>query len=88
MKTTGEINMLPKHHYSDEDSTLYNDSLWLEAQLDQLPINLQKKVAERYSEVYFKLTADEERGVRFRCNSWLSKTVAKYRVINQDGSLF
>ena len=80
--------MLPKHHYSDKDSTAYNDSLWIEAQLDQLPISIQKKVCNKYSDIYLQLTTDEERGVRFRANSWLRKTVAKYKVINQDGSLF
>tara|TARA_R110000823_G_C15666101_1_gene472618 strand:- start:47 stop:286 length:240 start_codon:yes stop_codon:yes gene_type:complete len=77
--------MLPRHHYSDEDSTAYNDSLWIEAQLDQLPISIQKKVCDKYSDIYLKLTTDEERGARFRANSWLRKTVAKYKVINQEG---
>ena len=80
--------MLPRHHYSDKDSTLYNDSLWLESQLDQLPISIQKKVCERYSGIYSQLTNEEDTKARFRCNSWLRKTVAKYKVTNQDGSLF
>tara|TARA_R110000803_G_C11892255_1_gene311065 strand:+ start:90 stop:329 length:240 start_codon:yes stop_codon:yes gene_type:complete len=77
--------MIPKHHYSAEDGPTYNDTGWIEAQLDQLPISIQKKVAEKYSDIYLKLTTDEEKGVRFRANSWLRKTVAKYKVINQEG---
>ena len=80
--------MIPKYHYSAEDGPTYNDTNWIEAQLDMLPINIQKKVCNKYSDIYLQLTTDEERGVRFRCNTWLRKTVAKYKVINQDGSLF
>ena len=80
--------MIPKYHYSAEDGPTYNDTNWIEAQLDMLPINIQKKVCNKYSDIYLQLTTDEERGVRFRCNTGLRKTVAKYKVINQDGSLF
>ena len=81
--------MRPRHCYDDKDSQVYNDlswiELWIEAQLDQLPISIQKKVCDKYSDIYLKLTTDEERGARFRANSWLRKTVAKYKVINQEG---
>jgi len=77
--------MRPRHCYDDEDSQVYNDLSWIESQIDQLPISIQKKVAEKYSDIYLKLTTDEERGVRFRANSWLRKTVAKYKVTNQEG---
>ena len=77
--------MRPRHCYDDKDSQVYNDLSWIESQIDQLPISIQKKVAEKYSDIYLKLTTDEERGVRFRANSWLRKTVAKYKVINQEG---
>jgi len=77
--------MRPKHCYDDEDSQVYNDLSWIESQIDQLPISIQKKVAEKYSDIYLKLTTNEEKGVRFRANSWLRKTVAKYKVINQEG---
>ena len=77
--------MIPKHHYSAEDGPTYNDTVWIEAQLDMLPISIQKKVAEKYSDIYLKLTTDEEKGARFRANSWLRKTVDKYKVTNQEG---
>ena len=77
--------MRPRHCYDDKDSQVYNDLSWIESQIDQLPISIQKKVAEKYSDIYLKLTTDEERGARFRANSWLRKTVAKYKVINQEG---
>ena len=80
--------MRPKHCYDDEDSTLYNDLEWVQAQLDQLPISMQKKVCNKYSDIYLQLTTEEDAKARFRSNSWLRKTVAKYKVINQDGSLF
>lgn len=76
--------MIPRHHYSDNDSTLYNDTLWIEAQLDQLPISMQKKVCERYSHIYLQLTTEEDTKARFRSNSWLRKTVAKHKVKQQE----
>lgn len=80
--------MIPKYHYSAEDGPTYNDTSWLESQLDQLPISMQKKVCNKYSDIYLQLTTEEDTKARFRSNSWLRKTVAKYKVINQDGSLF
>tara|TARA_R110000851_G_scaffold321445_1_gene486888 strand:+ start:706 stop:945 length:240 start_codon:yes stop_codon:yes gene_type:complete len=77
--------MRPRHCYDDKDSQVYNDLSWIESQIDQLPISIQKKVAEKYSDIYLKLTTDEERGARFRANSWLRKTVDKYKVTNQEG---
>ena len=77
--------MLPKHHYSAEDGPTYNDTNWIEAQLDMLPVSIQKQVAEKYSDIYLKLTVGEERNIRFRANSWLRLTVKKYKVTNQDG---
>ncbi len=77
--------MRPRHCYDDKDSQVYNDLSWIESQLDQLPISIQKKVAEKYSDIYLKLTTVDSNKARFRCNSWLRKTVAKYKVINQEG---
>ena len=34
--------MIPKYHYSAEDGPTYNDTGWIEAQLDMLPINTLK----------------------------------------------
>ena len=77
--------MRPKHCYDDKDSQVYNDLSWIESQLDQLPIYIQKKVAEKYSDIYLKLTTVDSNKARFRCNSWLRKTVAKYKVTDQEG---
>tara|TARA_R110000744_G_scaffold47228_1_gene104066 strand:+ start:234 stop:473 length:240 start_codon:yes stop_codon:yes gene_type:complete len=77
--------MIPKHHYSAEDGPTYNDTGWIEAQLDMLPISIQKKVAEKYSDIYLKLITEGDTKARFRCNSWLRKTVAKYKVTDQEG---
>lgn len=80
--------MIPKYHYNAEDGPTYNDTGWIEAQLDMLPINIQKKVCSRYSDIYFKMTNDGDKDVRSRANTWLRLTVDKYKVTNQDGSLF
>ena len=77
--------MRPRHCYDDKDSQVYNDLSWIESQLDQLPISIQKKVAEKYSDIYLKLTTVDSNKARFRCNSWLRKTVAKYKVTDQEG---
>ena len=77
--------MLPKHHYGLKDSSVYNDSDWISEQVDKLPISMQKNVAKKYSDIYLKLTIDEDRKVRFRANTWLRKTVDKYKVINKEG---
>ena len=77
--------MLPKHHYGLKDSSVYNDSDWISEQVDKLPISMQKNVAKKYSDIYLKLTIDEDRKARFRANTWLRKTVDKYKVINKEG---
>jgi len=76
--------MRPRHCYDDEDSTIYNDLKWIEAQLDQLPISMQKKVCERYSDIYLKLTNEEDFKARFRSNTWLRLTVNKHKVKQQE----
>lgn len=77
--------MLPKHHYNFNDSAVYNDSGWIGEQIDMLPISMQKKVANKYSDIYLKLTNEKDRKARFRSNSWLRKTVDKYKVTNKEG---
>ena len=77
--------MLPKHHYSSKDSAVYNDSEWIGEQIDQLPISMQKGIAKKYSDIYLKLTIEEDKKVRFRANTWLRKNVDKYKVTKQEG---
>ena len=77
--------MLPKHHYSAKDSTVFNDSEWIGCQIDQLPISMQKEVTLRYSDIYLKLTIDKDKKARFRVNGWLRKTVNKNKVTNTEG---
>ena len=77
--------MLPKHHYDFDDSSIFNDSDWISEQIDMLPISMQKKVASKYSDIYLKLTTEQDKKARFRSNSWLRKTVDKYKVINNEG---
>ena len=77
--------MLPKHHYSVKDSPVFNDSNWISEQIDKLPIHMQKKVNDRYSDIYLKLTNEEDRKARFRSNSRLRLTVDKYKVTNKEG---
>lgn len=77
--------MLPKHHYSEKDSQVYNDSEWIESQIDLLPIQMQSDVAKRYSDIYLKLTSENDTKARYRANTWLRLTVDKNKVINKDG---
>jgi|TARA_R110001606_G_scaffold27768_2_gene88649 hypothetical protein len=77
--------MLPKHHYNFDDSSIFNDSGWIGEQIDMLPISMQKKVASKYSDIYLKLTNEKDKKARFRSNSWLRKTVDKYKVTNKEG---
>lgn len=77
--------MLPKHHYSFDDSSIFNDSDWISEQIDMLPISMQKKVASKYSDIYLKLTNEKDRKARFRSNSWLRKTVDKHKITNKEG---
>jgi hypothetical protein len=77
--------MLPKHHYSSKDSAVYNDSNWISEQIDMLPISMQKDVISKYSDIYLKLTIDEDRKVRFRANTWLRNTVNKNKITNKEG---
>ena len=77
--------MLPKHHYNFDDSSVFNDSGWIGEQIDMLPISMQKKVASKYSDIYLKLTNEKDKKARFRSNSWLRKTVDKYKVTNKEG---
>lgn len=77
--------MLPKHHYDINDSSIFNDSDWISEQIDMLPISMQKKVASKYSDIYLKLTTEKDKKARFRSNSWLRKTVDKYKVTNKEG---
>jgi hypothetical protein len=77
--------MLPKHHYSFKDSSVFNDSDWISGQIDMLPISMQKKVASKYSDIYLKLTTEQDKKARFRSNSWLRKTVDKNKVKQTEG---
>lgn len=77
--------MLPKHHYSEKDSQVYNDSEWISSQIDLLPIQIQSDVAKRYSDIYLKLTSENDTKARYRANTWLRLTVDKNKVINKDG---
>jgi len=81
--------MLPKHHYDFNDNQTFNDSDWISGQIDQLPISVQKKVAQKYSDIYLQLSTDKDRKVRFRANTWLRAIVDKYKVAqSNDGSYF
>ena len=77
--------MLPKHHYSEKDSVVYNDSDWIAGQLDHLPVTMQKKVANRYSDIYLQLTNEQDTKARFRANTWLRKVADKYGIKRQEG---
>ena len=77
--------MLPKHHYSANDSSVYNDSNWIVEQIDKLPIAMQKDVSLRYSDIYLKLTNEKDNKARFRANSWLRKTIDKNKITNTEG---
>lgn len=77
--------MLPKHHYSEKQSTAFNDSEWIGSQIDMLPISMQKIVSERYSDIYLKLSHEDPLKCRFRANSWLRLTVDKNKVTNKEG---
>lgn len=77
--------MLPEHHYSEKDSAVYNDSEWIEAQIDMLPISIHKKVINRYSEIYSQLTEAEDTKSRFRANTWLRSVVSKYKIKTTEG---
>jgi len=77
--------MLPKHHYSVKDSAVFNDSNWISEQIDKLPISMQKKVSSKYSDIYLKLTTEEDRKARFRANTWLRLTVNKNKVTHKEG---
>ncbi len=77
--------MLPKHHYSAKDSAVFNDSEWIGGQIDRLPISMQKKVATRYSDIYLKLTTEQDKKARYRANTWLRLTVDKNKVTNKEG---
>jgi len=77
--------MLPKHHYSEKDSQVYNDSEWIGSQIDLLPIQMQSDVAKRYSDIYLKLTSENDTKARYRANTWLRLTVDKSKVNKKDG---
>ncbi len=77
--------MLPKHHYDSSDSQIFNDSDWISEQIDQLPISVQKKVAQKYSDIYLQLSTDNDRKVRFRANTWLRGVVSKYKIKTTEG---
>ena len=77
--------MLPKHHYDFKDSSVFNDSNWISEQIDQLPISMQKKVSQRYSDIYLKMNNEKDSKARFRANCWLRKTVDKNKVTNKEG---
>lgn len=77
--------MLPKNHYSSKDSAVFNDSEWIASKIDMLPISMQKKAAEKYSDIYLKLTAEKDKKARFRANTWLRLTVDKYKVTDKEG---
>ena len=81
--------MLPKYHYDHNCSIRFNDSSWISEQIGLLPIALQSQVAKKYSDVYFELTTKEDKKARFRSNTWLRKTVQKYKIeIIEDGTYF
>ncbi len=77
--------MLPKNHYGEKDSSTFNDSDWIAERLDLLPISMQKEVAQKYSDIYLKLSHEDPLKCRFRANTWLRKTVDKYKVTNKQG---
>lgn len=77
--------MLPKHHFDDKCSEVYNDTDWIAAQLDRLPISMQKQVSDKYSDIYLKLTIEKDKKARSRANTWLRRTADKHEVKNKDG---
>lgn len=77
--------MLPKYHYDSSCSEVFNDSSWISEQLDKLPISIQREIAQKYSDIYLKLSNDDPRFCRKRANTWLRKVVDKYKVTNKEG---
>lgn len=82
--------MLPKHFYKDEMfDGHYSDEKWIAGMIDLLPIALQKKIADKYSDIYLKLSNEDPKLCRRRSNTWLRLTVDKYKVVhNNNGELF
>jgi hypothetical protein len=77
--------MLPRHHYDKSDNQGFNDSEWISGQIDKLPISKQKDTAQRYSDIYLKLTTEKDKKARFKANGWLRKTVDKNKAIDTGG---
>jgi len=70
--------MKPSHFYNGgEHGEQYGDGPWLVDQLNQLAKPVREKVSQRYSEIYQELTLSDPRKKRFRCNTWMRKTVEK-----------
>ena len=81
---------MPKHHFRDElFNGLYSDTKWINEQIGLLPIAIQNEVRKKYSDIYQQLEIEDKRYCRRRANTWLRKTVDKYKVNNiNNGDYF
>ena len=78
--------MLPKHYCDDKANNGYtSDQKWIEGQLDLLPIQMQKEVCDKYSDIYLQLSTEDPGKCQPRANTWLRKMVDKHRVTIKDG---
>lgn len=70
---------MPKNFYNGgANGEKYGDRQWIIEQIDKLPIGMQDKVKERYSDIFESLNGEENQ--RFRANTWLRMTVKKHEV--------
>ena len=78
--------MLPKNYYKDEENNGFtSDADWIMAQLDMLPIHMQKEVSEKYSDIYLQLSNEDPGKCQPRANTWLRKTVDKNKIKVTEG---
>ena len=78
--------MLPKHYCHDSENNGYtSDAKWIEGQLDKLPIQMQKEVCDKYSDIYLKLSNEDPQKCQFRANCWLRKIVDRHGIKLQEG---
>jgi len=63
----------------------YGDLPWLLEQVDQLPVDLQSEIKERYKEIYRSLEGQDDQ--RFRSNQWIRRVVEKYKPVKSVENL-
>jgi hypothetical protein len=71
-----------------EHDSKFGDLAFINQQIDQLPITMQKEVKARYSEIYVELCEKDQQNARFRSNTWLRRVVEKNKPKNDDSLPF